>query len=253
MNDDLDLLLAETDLLKAELELQSNLLAEPLRQALDIEYSYQSNRLEGSTLTLRETEMAIKLGLTIPGKTMAEYLAAINHHQAVQFIREQAGEQTLLSEVLIKQIHAILMRSINREQAGVYRSQPLARPSGNEASPSQLPESMAETIRWLRLEGPFMHPIVFAAETHRSLMSLQPFVEANGRCARLLMNLILLEEGYPMANIPGDADSGQAYFHALEQSQTDTGKTAWLRLIAEQVMNDTKAVLGRLDHLHHNH
>lgn len=247
MNDDLDLLLAEIDLLKGELELQSNLLGEPLRQVLDIEYTYQSNSLEGSSLTLAETEMAIKIGLTIPGKTMAEYLAAINHYQAVQFIREQAGDQAMLSEALIKQIHGILLRGINREQAGIYRTQPLVRQSLHAPPPAQLPEAISETVQWLRLEGPFMHPVIFAAETHRRLLSLQPFAEANGTCARLLMNLILLEEGYPFANIACDADSCRTYFQALDQSENDTGKTVWWRLVAEQVMADIKALLSRLD------
>ena len=117
--------------------------------------------------------MAIKIGLMIPGKSMSEYLAAINHYQAIQFIRAEAAEQTLLSEALIKQIHGILLRGINREQPGIYRLQPLINANGNAAPPPEkLPELMAEMVQWLRVEGPFMHPVVFAAETHQRLMSL---------------------------------------------------------------------------------
>ena len=178
---------------------------------------------------------------------MAEYLAAINHYQAVQFIREQAAEQTLLSEALIKQIHSILLRGINREHTGGYRTALLVNPGGLILPPPlQLPELMADMLLWLRREGPFLHPVIFAAETHQRLMSLQPFMEANGVCARLLMNLILLEEGYPLANIAGSEASRRAYFTALEQAQSGSGKTAWLRLIAEQVMADIKSLLARL-------
>jgi Fic family protein len=249
MNNDLDFLLAQIDLLKGELEIQSHLLDEQLPQTLAIEYSYQSNRIGGSTLTPVETEMAIKIGLTIPGKAMWEYLSAINHYQAILFIREQVDEHTLLSETLIKQIHAILLRSINREQAGIYRTQALTPPPGHHAPPpaSELPELMAEMLHWLRLEGPFVHPVIFAAEAHQRLLSLHPFIAANGTCARLLMNFILLQEGYPLVNLRGNAESCRAYFHALELAHAGTDKTPWFRLIAEQLMNDIKGLLSRLE------
>lgn len=249
MNNDLDIFLAEIDLLKAELEIQSHLLNEQLPQTLSIEYSYQSNRIGGSTLTPVETEMAIKIGLTIQGKAMWEYLSAINHYQAIQFVREQADEQAPLSETLIKQIHAILLRSINREQAGIYRTQALTPPPGHHAPPpaSELPELMAKMVHWLRLEGPFVHPVIFAAEAHQRLLSLHPFIAANGTCARLLMNLILLQEGYPLTNIRSDAESCRAYFHALELAHSGSDKTTWYRLIAEQLMSDMKRLLGRLE------
>ncbi len=249
MNNDLDFFLAEIDLLKGELDLLNDRFDRQLLQALAIEYSYQSNRIGGSTLTPAETEMAIKIGLTIPGKAMWEYLSAINHYQAIQFIREQVDEHALLSETLIKQIHAILLRSIDREQAGIYRTQALTSPPGHHAPPpaSELPELMAEMLHWLRLEGPFVHPIIFAAEAHQRLLAIQPFIAANGTCARLLMNFILLQEGYPLLNLRGDAESCGAYFHALELAHNGTDKTTWFRLIAEQLMNDIKGLLSRLD------
>lgn len=249
MSNDLDIFLTEIDLLKGELDLLNDRLDEPLQQALAIEYSYQSNRLGGSTLTPVETEMAIKIGLTVSGKAMWEYLSAINHYQAIQFIRGQAEEQALLSETLIKQIHAILLRSINREQAGIYRTEPLT-PYGQRTPvppPSELPALMAEMVHWLRLEGPFVHPVIFAAEAHQRLLSLHPFIAANGTCARLLMNLILLEEGYPLVNLRGDTESRQTYFHTLDLAHTGTDKTPWFRLIAEQLMNDIKHLLNRLE------
>ena len=97
--DNLELLLSEIDLLKTELQLQSSLQDEAWLQNLAIENTYHSNRLEGSSLSLRETEMVIRTGLMLPGKPMAENLAALNHYQAIQFMREQAGEQALLSNV----------------------------------------------------------------------------------------------------------------------------------------------------------
>ena len=130
MNNELKIMLAEIDFLKSELDLQSHLLNPKLLEEVDINYTFESNRLEGSRLTRPETELAIKIGLTITGKSMAEYLAAINHYQAVKYIREQAGDQALLNEALIKEMHNILMRGINKDRGGVYRSHSLTDFSG---------------------------------------------------------------------------------------------------------------------------
>ena len=248
MNNDLELLLAEIDFLKSDLGLQSYLPGDKLLEALAVEYTFESNRLEGSTLTKPETELAIKIGLMISGKTMAEYLAAINHNQAVQFIREQAGEMALVSEDLIKEIHSILLRGINPDQRGIYRAHPVKNVKGySPPAANQLPGLMTYMVEWLRVEGPFLHPIIFAAEAHQRLLSLQPFSEANGACARLLMNLILLEEGYPLANFSGTEPARSVYFNTLEQAHSQTDKSGWHKLVAEQVMSDIKSLLKRLN------
>ena len=247
MNDDLDILLAEIELLNSELALECDLPDEKLQQDLALEYTYESNRLEGGTLTLNETEMAIKLGLMIPGKTMSEYLATIDHYQAVQFIHRQAAEQTLVSVALIKQIHSLLLRGINREYSGIYRRQPLFNKGAHiPPEPESLPALMAGMQQWLREEGPFLHPVIFAAESHQRLMSMQPFIAANGTCARLLMNFILLEAGYPLANISGSEAGGSAYYSALELANCHGQKQVWHRLIAEQVKSDIEALSRRL-------
>lgn len=247
MNNDLELLLAETDLLKSQFGLQSHCLGPALMQSLDAEYTYQSLRLEGSSLSSAETTLVVKNGLMSPSRPMVESLAALNHYQAVQFIREQAADQTLLSEALIKQIHGILMRAIDRSHAGVYRAQAASIAGSLHEPPSaeQLPELMAETVQWLRLEGPFMHPLLFAAETHQRLLRLQPFNSANGPCARLAMNLILLQEGFPIANIHGDPDSRQAYCQALFAAKGRENDPVWPIFVARQVNADIKALLGR--------
>lgn len=254
MNNDLKIMLAEIDFLKTELDLQSLLLNDKLLQDLDVNYTFESNRIEGSRLTLPETELAIKIGLTITGKSMAEYLAAINHYQAVQFVREQADDQVIITEALIKQVHSILLRGINKENAGVYRTRPLTDFSGYMAPPpEQIPELMAETVEWLRLEGEFIHPVMFSAETHQRLLALQPFSDANGACARLLMNLVLLRAGYPLANFGGNNTRHQAYYNALKLAHDHNFKTAWLKLMAEQVMSDIKNLLARIQEqqIHH--
>jgi Fic family protein len=247
MNDELELLLAEIDLLNSDLALESDLLDEKIQHELALAYTYESNRLEGGGLTLAETEMAIKLGLMMPDKTMTEYLATIDHYQAVLFIRQQAAEQTLLSEALIKQIHSILLRGINHEYSGIYRTQPLFNKGEHiPPAPEQLPVLMSQMLQWQCEEGQFLHPVIFAAEIHQRLMSMQLFLAANGQCARLLMNLVLLEAGYPLANISGTEVGSAAYYHALELANCHGQKQEWYRLIVEQVKSDIESLLQRL-------
>jgi Fic family protein len=248
MYNPLDLFLAEIDLLKSQLELQSYGYDDAFRQSRDVLYTYHSNRIEGCTLTPSETEMVIKTGLMIGEKPMRENLAALNHYQAIDFIRTHAADQTRLSEALLKHIHSILSRAVDRKYAGAYRDRPAVIQGSRHIppTPEHLPESVAEAVQWLRLEGPFMHPVLFAAETHQRLLALQPFNSSNGPCARLAMNLILLAEGYPFAIIHGDADSCRDYFAAFDQA-LDGDKSAWFRLIAERVMNEIQELLKLLE------
>lgn len=248
MSSDLELLLAELDYSNSELELQSYLINKKLLEDLAVECTYESNALEGSRLTQPETELAIKIGLTISGKSMSEYLAAINHNQAIQFIREKAEDQIFLSEALIKEIHSILLRGINTQAGGVYRTQPITYASvKNSAPPERIPELMKEEVEWLRLDGTFLHPVIYAAEIHQRILALQPFADANGACARLLMNMVLLEYGYPLTNIRGNAKSRAMYFKALEYAGSHEDKTMWYRLIAEHVMANIKSLLSRIN------
>lgn len=248
MTNELELLLAEIDFLKSELGLQNNLLDEKIFLNLASEYTFESNRLEGSTITLPETELALKIGMMIPGKSMAEYLSVANHYQAIQFICSQAEEETIFSESLIKEIHSILLKGVNKDHpGGVYRDQSMAAANGRALpSPEDLPVLMRNMVNDLRIDGPFMHPALYAAEVHQRLLAIQPFAQANGICARLLMNLILHAEGYPLVNIRGDDTSRQAYTAALEQVHGGGDKNPWYRLIADQLMVDIKSLLKRL-------
>ena len=245
--DNLELLLSEVDLLKAELQLQSRLQEATWQQVLAIENTYHSNRIEGGSLSERETEMVIRTGLMLPGKPMAENLAALNHYQAIQFIREQASEQALLSDELLKQLHTLLSKAINREQAGTYRKEAAKLANGQTAvAPEQISKSITDTIHWAHLEGPFLHPIMFAAEIHLRLQTIKPFQSANGLIARLAMNLILLQEGYPLVNIACDDAGRTAYYSTLANAESGSDKTPWLCFIATQALRTEQALLERL-------
>lgn len=245
--DNLELLLSEIDLLKTELQWHSPLQEQPWLQIQAIENTYHSNHLEGSSLSLKETDLVIRTGLMLPGKPMAENLAALNHYQAIQYIREQANEHALLGEDLLKQLHTLLSKALHRQQAGNYRIQAATLANGQNAVPPEaLTASMADFIRWTRLEGAFLHPVLFAAEILLRLETLKPFPTANGLCARLAMNLILLEEDYPLLNIvSGDTDH-TTYCQALANAQSDSDKNAWFCFIAAQAQQSWQKLLDRL-------
>ena len=124
---DLESILTKINQRKSELDiLRQNLDNATIKEALKVEFLYESNRIEGNTLTLRETQLVINEGMTISGKSMREHLEAINHKEAILFIEDLVTQKMELSEYVLKQIHGIVLYGIDRENAGVYRKLPVA-------------------------------------------------------------------------------------------------------------------------------
>jgi Fic family protein len=199
---------------------------------------YESNRIEGNTLTLRETQLVINEGMTISGKSMREHLEAINHKEAILFIDDLVSQKVDLLEYILKQIHGIILYGIDRENAGVYRKLPVAI-AGSKHLPPQpylLQDLMEDYFRFYNQAKDNLHPVVLAAEIHERLVTIHPFIDGNGRISRLIMNLILLQSGFPLAIIGGDYDSRMAYYDALEKVQTENSKEDFILLIAEKVL-----------------
>jgi len=235
---DLNVLLADIDTLKVRLDALRPLDNASVAEALAVEYTYESNRIEGNTLTLRETDLVIHKGLTVAGKSMREHLEAINHYEAVLFLREWVQQATPLTESLVKQLHALVLRGIDRDNAGRYRSVPVSI-SGSRHMPSQpwqVPKLMEDIFVFYGENSTTLHPVLLAAEMHERIVTIHPFIDGNGRTSRLVMNLILLQRGYPIANIPGDTDSRLAYYHALESCNLGGDKQPFHNLIAEYVL-----------------
>lgn len=250
MNNDLDLLLAEIDLLKSQIELQQHYLDSTLNRVLDIESSWQNNNLEGGKLTLGQTEILLLNGLMPPDIPMLESLATLNFYEALRFIRAQASEQSLPSIGLLMETHAILARGIDRQGAGRFRNPAQANATDTAYLPSnEPPELIVDALHDLRLNGPFQHPLVFAAETHLKLLTLQPFGSFNGACARLAMNLVLLAEGYPLLTIPGDQQGRRLYFETLQTMRHGDDTSLWLQYLGEQVRSGLQSLIARLDAL----
>ena len=227
MNTEIDMLLQECDELKNRLSSLRPLPMEALKKiedALAIEYTYESNRIEGNTLTLQETELVVNEGVTIAGKSMREHLEAINHAEAIDYIKDFAHNGIEISERTIKEIHALILHGINRENAGRYRSVPVLI-SGSRHIPPQpyLIDKLMEDfmIRYREMEGEKVHPVLIATYLHDELVRIHPFIDGNGRTSRLLMNLYLLRNGYVIVNLKGTDESKSAYYTALEASHIE--------------------------------
>ncbi len=208
-----------------------------LNSALDMEYTYESNRIEGNTLTLAETELVINKGITIGGKPMQDHQEAINHHEAVQFIREIASEDIELDESVLLKIHAIVLAGIDRINAGCYRSVRV-RISGSRhvcPNPVKVPYLMQEYFAYYQQNKTILHPVELASNMHEKLVSIHPFIDGNGRTARLVMNLILLRNGYPVTVINSENSKRQDYYNALEQSQVAQNNLPFQLLVADYV------------------
>ena len=211
-----------------------------------VEYTFESNRIEGNTLTLQETGLVVNEGLTISNKSMREHLEAINHAEAVDFIVELAQGREDLSRRTLLELHALILKSIDRDNAGRYRSVPV-RISGSQHEPPQpylLDKLMEDYFIRYRTQQGLMHPVILAAEMHERLVSIHPFIDGNGRTSRLVMNLILLRNGYTIANLKGDNNSRLAYYRALEKVQVDNEPEVFYGLVADAVERSLRAHLS---------
>jgi Fic family protein len=190
-----------------------------LKEHFDVEWTYHSNAIEGSTLTQSETRLVLLDGLTVAGKSLREHLEAINHKHAIDFVEALAAKAELVTEHNIRQIHALILRTIDDENAGTYRKGQVYITGSTYVPPAgiEVPPLMQELVAWINsAEAAELHPVERAALAHFRLVHIHPFVDGNGRTARLLMNLILIREGYPPAVIRHGRRP--EYYDALDQA-----------------------------------
>lgn len=227
--------LAHIDSLKAQLDTFRQYDSYRIAQALELEYTYESNRIEGNTLTLRETDLVINEGLTVSGKSMREHLEAINHQEAILYVKELVQKKTKINEREILVMHNLILRGIMPEYAGKYRNiQVMIKGSAHTPpQPFLVPKQMEELYLWYATNYKTYHPVLLAAEMHERLVTIHPFVDGNGRTSRLLMNLILLSNGFVIANIKGDYETRMQYYTTLEKAQTTNSKEEFHHFIAD--------------------
>jgi Fic family protein len=227
--------LKELDKLKSDLNHLRHLQSDKVARAFEIEYTYESNKIEGNTLTLQETALVIEKGLTVGGKTLNEHLEAVNHTYAIEYIKDLAKYPQNITERDLLQIHSLILKGIDNANAGQYRKVQVLISGAKHVPPQPylVAKEMESLFIWYNEIKDQLHPVILAAEMHERLVTIHPFIDGNGRTARLLMNLILLQNGFPIAILKGDTDSRLRYYNALETAQIENDKQPFIDFIIE--------------------
>lgn len=189
-----------------------------LRKELMIEYTYDSNAIEGSTLTLNETRLVIEEGITIGKKPISDVQGAKNHPEAIEFIEKIVYGEEEITEDIVLQINGIILKRIELE-AGQYRTRGV-RVTGATFTPTrsdEVPQETRKLLEWLKKNIEEYTPIELAARFHHKFVQIHPFQEGNGRTARLLLNAILMKEGYPFIINITNKDRAK-YLTALQEA-----------------------------------
>lgn len=226
------------DQLKAWLDRQRPLspaLLARLREDLVLRWTFNSNAIEGNTLTLLETKVVLE-GITIGGKLMREHFEAINHRDAILYVEDIVGKQEPLSEWQIRNIHQLVLKNIDDENAGAYRKVNVTISGARHVPPDSVfvPEQMASFIADYERLAAAQHPVERAARVHADFVKIHPFIDGNGRTSRLLMNLELMKAGYPPAVLP--VARRLDYYKALDTTHVDGDYAPFIAFVAECVV-----------------
>ena len=191
-----------------------------LQEQFRIEMTYNSNGIEGNSLTLKETFLVINEGITVKGKPLKDHLEAKNHYEALEYLSnlvEKGGKQTI-SEQLIRSLHQLIMQETEKEWAGKYRNSNVIIGGAEHKPPeaADVPYEMAKLIKWWKINQKKLDIIELAAIIHHKLVYVHPFFDGNGRTARLVMNLILMRASYPLVIIL--KNDRKKYYQLLSQA-----------------------------------
>jgi Fic family protein len=235
-------LLREIDILQAEINNRplDEYLLKQIKEYFRIGLTYTSNSLEGNSLTETETKIVLEDGITIGGKPLVDHLEAIGHSDAF-YQMYMLAQKKEISEDDVKKLHWLFYYRIDEKNAGVYRTVP-AFITGSKyplPQPQELQQLMHNFIDQTKKIRAEKHPIEAAALIHKNFVFIHPFIDGNGRVARLLMNLVLLQSGYTIAIIPPIIRS--TYITVLEKAHTHD--TDFLILIAQMVKETQKDYL----------
>jgi len=237
------MLFDEIDRLKAEIDKIRPFEGAGLKQIkayYRIGLTYTSNALEGNSLTESETKVVLEDGLTIGGRPLRDIYEATGHAKAYDHIFELLNNSTL-TEADVLQVHKLFYEQIDNANAGAYRREPVII-SGSQyptVAPTKIKRAMKEFFDWLSLNELKSHPVTFAAEAHKKFVFIHPFIDGNGRVARLLMNLCLMRRGYTIAIIPPVLRAN--YIERLEQAHLDS--QPFINFIGERVLETQRDLL----------
>lgn len=226
-------------------------LIQNLEAWIKTELTYSSNAIEGNTLSRIETAEVIRRGISavVSGKPLKDQLEAINHAKAVDFIKKLAKEREnhqFITEKDILDIHTIILAGINDDWAGKYRTAEIFIRGSNAEFPlpHAVPSAMKTFVQWLEGQQE-EHPVKIAADAHYKFVTIHPFVDGNGRTTRLLMNLILLLNGYPMAIIRNEERT--AYLQSFEIVRTQHTMHSFYDLVFSAVERSLDIYLQALE------
>ncbi len=238
---------AEVDSLKKELDSKRPIPKETLKslkESINLEWTYNSNGIEGNTLTLRETQVVLE-GITVGGKSIKEHLEAINHEKAILYLDDLVKDNEPISEWNIKNIHQLILKDIDNENAGRYRKENVTIKGAVHIPPDYLkvPELMEKLILTYNTWNEY-HPIIQAALLHGELVKIHPFTDGNGRTSRLLMNLVLMNSGYNPVIIK--KEDRLKYYEALDKAHMTNDYTDFIKLVTKLEIEVLKKYLELL-------
>lgn len=238
----------ELETLKKELDSYRPLpkeTAKSLQSNLMLRYNQESNAIEGNLLTLSETKVLLENGLTAKGKPFKDHLDIINHQKAILFLNDLVQKKASLTQKDILNFHYLLLKGTqNSDSAGIYRRVPVAITGSihKTTPPLLIQKDMDDLIIWHNEAlSKKMHPVVRSALLHTKFVRIHPFIDGNGRMARLLLNTELLKSGYPMAIIK--KDDRVEYYDALESVGLSNNFDKIIAFIQENVKETTKFML----------
>ncbi len=205
-----------------------------IRESILLNWTYNSNAIEGNTLTLSETKVVLE-GITIGGKTLKEHLEVINHKEAILYVEDIVKKKENFSEWQIKNVHKLILKGIDDENTGVYRKENVLISGAVHTPPDYflVSEQMEDLLKWFHEEGQQLHVIERAALLHILFVKIHPFVDGNGRAARLLLNLELMKNGYPPIIIRKEERID--YYNALDKAHTTNEFNDFLNLIIDSM------------------
>lgn len=212
-----------------------------LAEDMYLRFTYHSNAIEGSTLTMRETKVVLE-GITIGGKTINEHLEALNHNEAIIYLESLVQKKERLTEFDIKSIHSLILKKIDDKNAGTYRNGSVVIAGATHTPPPHylINEKMEHMMELYNNEWQELHPIRRAALLHAYFVGIHPFSDGNGRTSRLIMNFELMKAGYTFAIV--EKDDRLKYYDALDKYHT----TSDIEDFVEIVENCTEQGLDRI-------
>jgi Fic family protein len=262
---ELELLTKEINKLQVRIDEKKSLRPERLgtvMEKLKMEWTYDSNAIEGSTLTLGETIFFLREGLTVEGKPLKDFLDARNHIDAIDFLYDVISDERPITEGLIKEINALLLKGIEHTAAvdstgkktkkkatpGQYKKTPttviqLDGTIHEYTDPLHVTTEMEKLISWINENVDKKHGLITGAVAHYNMVRIHPFDDGNGRGARLLMNLIFIKKGLP----PGVIRNERRRFYLDTLAEADKGNLEpFVRFVGESLVSTQKVIVENL-------